>query len=100
LSGVRVHGQKCSWAQLSIHNERETNRKKQMETALYEILALVTSVVGKANPVWFSSDEFDAWQEQVIDNAKIVVTTWQDKTADADNALDTIEALFTKVVRR
>jgi signal recognition particle GTPase len=23
MFGVRVHGQKCSWAQLSIHNERE-----------------------------------------------------------------------------
>jgi hypothetical protein len=97
---VRVHGQKCSWAQLSIHNEREKQKEIQMPTALYEILALLTSVVGKADPIWYSSDEFDTWQEQVIDNAKIVVTTWQDKTADADNALDTIEALFTKVVRR
>lgn len=71
-----------------------------MPTALYEILALLTSVVGKGNPIWYSSDEFDTWQNSVIDNAKIVVTTWQDKTTDADDALNTLEALFTKAVRR
>ena len=69
-----------------------------MPTALYEILALVTSVVGKANPAWFDSEGFDAWQQQVIDNAKIVVTTWNNEATDADEALDRIEALFTKVV--
>lgn len=69
-----------------------------MPTALYEILALLTSVVGKANPAWFDTDEFDTWQEQVIDNAKIVVTTWNNKATDADEALDRIEKLFTKVV--
>ena len=70
-----------------------------METALYEILALVTSIVGKANPALYdNTTEFGTWQEQVIDNAKIVVTTWNNEATDADEALDRMEKLFIRAL--
>ena len=59
---------------------------------------LVTSIVGKANPAWFDTDEFDAWQNKVIGDAEIIIKTWDNDATYADEALDRIEQLFTKVV--
>ena len=69
-----------------------------MPTAMKEILMLVTSIVGKANPAWFDTDEFDAWQNKVIGDAEIIIKTWDNDATYADEALDRIEQLFTKVV--
>ena len=59
---------------------------------------LITSVVGKVNFVWFDSDEFDAWQDSVIADCEIIMKTWDNDASDADEALDRLEKLFTKVV--
>ena len=69
-----------------------------MPTSITEILMLITSVVGKVNFVWFDSDEFDAWQDSVIADAEIIMNTWDNDASDADEALERLEKLFTRVV--
>ena len=69
-----------------------------MPTSFTEILMLVTSVVGKVNPAWFDSAEFDAWQNSVVAECETIINTWDNDASDADEALDRLEKSFTKVV--